>query len=58
MQSLYGYLKYFRQELLREREILKEEQVEALKRSMQGGLVSFYLLFFCLKIVWEVLKVS
>lgn len=54
MQSLYDYLKYFRQELLREREILKEEQVEALKRSMQGGLVFFYLLFFCLKIVWEV----
>lgn len=36
--------KYFRQELMREREILKEEQVEALKRSMQGGLVIF--LFF------------
>lgn len=54
MQSLYDYLKYFRQELLREREILKEEQVEALKLSMQGGLVFFDLLFFCLKIVWEV----
>lgn len=33
----------FRQELLQEREKHKEEEVEALKRSMQSGMVSFRL---------------
>lgn len=34
-------LLFFRQEMMRVREKQKEEEVEALKRSMQSGLVSF-----------------
>uniref|UniRef100_K3Y967 Uncharacterized protein n=1 Tax=Setaria italica TaxID=4555 RepID=K3Y967_SETIT len=37
-----------RLELLKERERRKEEEVEALKRSMQAGLVRLILRFFCL----------
>jgi len=36
-----------RLELLKERERRKEEEVEALKRSMQAGLVRLILYFFC-----------
>lgn len=44
-------LKLCRLELLKERERRKEEEVEALKRSMQAGLVRLILCFFvCLNL--------
>lgn len=43
--SVNNFTRFFRQELLVEREKHKEEQVEALKRSMQTGMVSDFSLW-------------